>query len=127
MLAPLPATCLLLTLGLAACAAGGAPPPAPGGPFGAPPPPAQPPSFLLAWIFAAGLGTGGLLAWLWRRRSLGQGLRHPGGRLLPPEVGRLRAALVILEELILAAGRRGAVVRLKDWLRAKGRGPGPRL
>lgn len=119
--------CLLLVLGLSACAGGGVQPPVTGGPFGAPPSPPHSPSFPLAGIFLAGLGAGVVLAGLWRRRRMAQALRQPGGRLPPGQMGRLRAALAIMEELILAAGRQVVVVRMKDWLRAKARGPGDRL
>lgn len=126
MPAPLPAACLLLALGMAACAASSALPPAPGGPFGAPPPVGGQ-SHGVPWAFLEGLGLGALLAGLWRRRRLASALRQPGGRLPAGGVARLRAALSILEEIILAAGRQGVVVRLRDWLRAKARGPGGRL
>lgn len=121
------ALCLLAALGLSACALSGAPSPTPGAPFGAPPASAAGQSYGMLWVFLGGLSLGALLASLWRRRRLGQVLRQPGGRLTPGEVGRLRAALAILEETILTAGRRVVVVRLKDWLSAKARGPGGRL
>jgi hypothetical protein len=79
------------------------------------------------WIFLAGLGLGAGLAVLGRRRLVDQALGNPQARLLPGEVGRLRLLLSILEDLIVSAGQRGRVVRLGDWLRAKGRGPGNRL
>ncbi|MBI4799764.1 MAG: hypothetical protein HY794_13760 [Desulfarculus sp.] len=125
MPAPLAAAVgLLSALVLSACAASGVPTPVPGAPFGAPPASAPGQSYGVPWVFLGGLSLGALLASLWRRRRLGQALRQPGGRLTPGEVGRLRAALAILEETILTAGRRVVVVRLKDWLRAKARGPG---
>ena len=120
--------CLVLGLGLCACVGTVGQPPAAGYPFGALPPPAAPlASHGWPWVFLAGLGLGLGVAALWRRRVLRQALREPEGRLLPGEVGRLRLMLGILEDLILNAGRRGKVVRLADWLRRKGGGPGGRL
>jgi hypothetical protein len=79
------------------------------------------------WIFLTGLGVGAALVGLGRRRLVDQALRDPRACLLPEEVGRLRLLLSTLEDIIVSVGQRGRVVRLGDWLRAKGREPGSRL
>ncbi|MFH1036081.1 MAG: hypothetical protein V1806_16385 [Pseudomonadota bacterium] len=119
--------CLVLLLN--ACAAGVTPAPLAGPPFGqAPPAAAEGAGHGPWWVFLAGLGLGTALAVLGRRRLLDMALRHVQGRRLSDgDAGRLRLVLALLEDLIISAGRRGVVVRLGDWLRAKGRGPGDKL
>lgn len=91
-------------LAAAGCAAAPArPTPCP--PFGGPPAP-EPPGGGADWLWlvlalAVGLGLGLVLTWLWRAWRLRQALRRPQGLLLPAEVGSLRAALGLIEDLVL--------------------------
>ncbi len=116
-----------LALGACACAGGVSPPPLAAYPFGQAPPPAQAPGQGWWGVLLAGLALGAGLAalgrcWLWERA-----LRRAQGRLLAADAGRLLLLLDLLEDLMARAVRRGRVVSLRDWLRAKGRGPGGRL
>lgn len=105
-------------LAAAGCAPGSVRRPA-GPPF-AGLPPAEPLAMAGDWsglclAVLAGLLLGLLLAWLWRANRLRQALARPRGLLLPAEVGSLRAALALIEDLVLVwqerdrrAGRTGA-------------------
>lgn len=109
---------MVCCLAAAGCAAGFARRPA-GPPF-AGLPPANPLAMAGDWsgpclAVLAGLLLGLLLAWLWRANRLRQALTRPRGLLLPAEVGSLRAALALIEDLVLVwqerdrrTGRAGA-------------------
>ncbi len=73
------------------------------------------------WVFVGGLAAGVLLAWLWRRLRLRRARAGKGAPWRPRDLELLGAALLILEELLAGWRRRGVVVRISEWLAARGR------
>jgi len=97
----LPALAMLLLCLASGCATVTPAPPSCAAPFAPSPPTPSPGLGPGPWWLAVGLLLGLGLAWLWRRWRLARALAQPHGLLLPGEVERVRAALGLIEDLVL--------------------------
>ncbi len=97
----LPAPAIVLLCFASGCAMVQPAPPSCAMPFVHPGPIHSPGLGIAPWWLAGGLLLGFSAAWLWRRWRLARALAQPGGLLLPGEVGRVRTALGLIEDLVL--------------------------
>lgn len=97
----LPALAMALLCLLSGCAVVHPPPPSCVSPFVPSVQVPSPGSGPGPWWLAGGLLLGFSAAWLWRRWRLAQALAQPGGLFLPGEVGRVKTALGLIEDLVL--------------------------